>query len=138
MAHTKESALGVTYFPLVWEQTRQLLKIASEQKNTAVLLQCFPGTEGRFPNTSAYWGHGDIGPAMARCFINKESERLVSFQSRCNIPNFLVGSNFKDDFAQGKEISEVHEAAQPRDVKGLFLTREPLKQICLINKWRSY
>lgn len=117
----KVAALGVTC-SIGLGTNKTIAKIASEQEKPRGLTAVFPGTEGRFLAPLPIEAMSGIGPAMAKT-LHQQGIRTLGELSRADATYLtsLVGNTASKMIlrAQGKEVSEVHEAAQPRDVKSV-------------------
>ena len=101
---------------------KTIAKIASEQEKPRGLTVVFPGTEQRFLAPLPIEAMSGIGPAMAKT-LHQQKIRTLGELSRADatyLTPFVGNVTSKIILrAQGKEISEVHEATQEREVKSV-------------------
>ena len=117
----KVAALGITC-SIGLGTNKTIAKIASEQEKPRGFTAVFPGTEQRFLAPLPIEAMSGIGPAMAKT-LHQQGIRTLGELSRADAIHLtsLVGNTASKIIlrAQGKELSEVHEAAKPRDVKSV-------------------
>lgn len=117
----KVAALGITC-SIGLGTNKTIAKIASEQEKPRGFTAVFPGSEQRFLAPLPIEAMSGIGPAMAK-ILHQQGIRTLGELSRADAVHLtsLVGNAASTMIlrAQGKELSEVHEAAKPRDVKSV-------------------
>lgn len=117
----KVAALGITC-SIGLGTNKTIAKIASEQEKPRGFTAVFPGTEQRFLAPLPIEAMSGIGPAMAKT-LHQQGIKTLGELSRADAVHLtsLVGNAASKMIlrAQGKELSEVHEAAKPRDVKSV-------------------
>ena len=117
----KVAALGITC-SIGLGTNKTIAKIASEQEKPRGFTAVFPGTEQRFLAPLPIEAMSGIGPAMAKT-LHQQGVKTLGELSRVDAIHLtsLVGNAASKMIlrAQGKELSEVHEAAKPRDVKSV-------------------
>lgn len=117
----KVATLGITC-SIGLGTNKTIAKIASEQEKPRGLTAVFPGTESYFLAPLPIEAMSGIGPAMTKT-LHQQGIRTLGELSRAD-SNYLTSfaGNTASKMilrAQGKEVSEVHEAAHPRDVKSV-------------------
>ena len=117
----KVAALGITC-SIGLGTNKTIAKIASEQEKPRGFTAVFPGTEQRFLAPLPIEAMSGIGPAMAKT-LHQQGVKTLGELSRADAIHLttLIGNAASKMIlrAQGKELSEVHEAAKPRDVKSV-------------------